>query len=641
MNGTFFKLYFKCSCLVYKAVMVVMFLTSCYVVNASSINVKQRVSHDVSLVKAFENKTTALMKSKRSDFVTIGADVACDYDSAVDSIQVAIDAGANEIRVASNGVYQNNLVIENQSVSIRGGYADCTAAENNQYDFSNFVEIDGSAVAEPVIQIIGTDFEQQIRLENLILKGGTSVFPKFGGGLSVFEASVDLQLLRVWLKQNSGSAGVGMYVKSTDGNLTTRVTARGVIINENHASGIGGGLYCYGEVDMVFSGMSVIVNNDANVAGGMFLRNGCKVSMYSEMFEDSISLFAGIYFNQSLSYAGGVYLLFNAELYLFGQRMCSESGCLGSNQIPIQVQGNVAGVSSRPNVNGGGIYMGSSSDVYLYANGLHMSENSARGHGGGVYMESNAEVVIERQKGACWKPDRCNLIINNTSGTEVGLGGAFYVDDGAELSIESTYFEENRADFGTAINATGENAVVTIQGSVFDDNGNDGNDDFSDFSVIRASLGASIEVSHSTFVDNNFQNQLFDIGVAEDSSLSLLNSIAYEPDSGNLFSPAKGTVVVDCLLAHEDSSYDGDNVLVADPEFVDRLAGDYHLKPQSSAIDLCSEVPLLSPIDIDDELRGWDDNQSANGFGFYDAGADESYLSDVIYENNFESVLAR
>ncbi|TDR17516.1 hypothetical protein [Marinicella litoralis] len=620
----------------------VMFFCLCgpHVLLASSGKVQSRISHDLALYQAFESVSQSINSTEQGGFVTIGADAACDFDSTVVGIQAAIQSGASEVRIASNGSYQENIILDNQSIALRGGFADCADADINLQVFSHFALIDGSALMEPVIYISGADAVQQIRLENLSLEGGTSVFPKFGGGLSVDLAAVDLQMLRVVIRNNNGPSGAGVNINAGAGAIT--VTGREVVIQDNDSPSIGGGLSCEGPASIVLAGMSLINNNDGNLGGGVYLRNGCVVSMYSELFYDALTFVSGIFNNNSASNGGGAYLFNGSELFLFGQRMCDGSSCLGSNQVPIHLSGNQSGNSAGLAGNGGGFFMAQSANPnHFYANGLYMTSNSAREDGGGGFIDASSVVVIERRVGTCWTPDRCNLIIDNSSGTDTGLGGAFYVD-GGQLTVSQVYFEENRADVGTAINATGETAQVTVEGSIFDDNGDDGNDGFSDFSVVRASLGAEITIRHSTLADNSLQGSVFDIGVASDSSLNLLNSIVHDPGSGDLFGPVSGTLLVNCILAHESSSFSGSGVLVADPQFFDRLGGNFHLNPISPAIDLCDDIAMLNALDIDTENRGWDDPQNAHGIGaFHDAGADESYVNDIIFIDGFENILAR
>ncbi|MCF6300648.1 MAG: hypothetical protein L3J52_05970 [Proteobacteria bacterium] len=338
---------------------------------ASQADVSEKVSQDIAQFKTFKTQSETLKQNNQGVFVTIGADGACDFDSAVNSIQVAIDSGSPEIRVASNGTYQNNLTLENQSVVIRGGFADCVAADANQQVFNDLTVIDGSALAEPVVYITGFDAVQQIRLENLVLANGTSVPGKFGGGLSVDMAQVDLQLYGVLIAGNSDSTGAGMSIEADSGGLVN-VTGLNVMVIGNE-SDTSGGLYCRGGIDIVLGGMSVFDNNSATRGGGMYLSGSCAVSMYSKFLDDSLVILAGMYSNTSSFDGGGAYVTINSDLYLFGQSMCEGSTCLGSNQVPIVVEDNVAGISMVSTGNGGGIFLDQSQFFNnVYANGLYM-----------------------------------------------------------------------------------------------------------------------------------------------------------------------------------------------------------------------------------------------------------------------------
>jgi len=114
--------------------------------------------------------------------------------------------------------------------------------------------------------------------------------------------------------------------------------------------------------------------------------------------------------------------------------------------------------------------------------------------------------------------------------------------------------------------------------------------------------------------------------------------VVSDSSSGNLFGPGSGNLTINCLVAHEATSFTGTNVLVDDPLFVNRSLGDFHLAIGSPAIDLCSGISMLNPSDMNMEPRPWDDPNQLNGMGIFDAGADESYLSDVIFENDFEDL---
>ncbi|MCX7554924.1 hypothetical protein OS175_13675 [Marinicella sp. S1101] len=610
---------------------------------AKSKQFSNKLNQDILKSQSFDQLSTVIATRPAGEFISLGADGDCELNVASSSLQQAIDTGVAEIRVASNGTYLENISIDNQSVVIRGGFTDCAAANSNSQTSNDLTVIDGANMTAPVIHISGVTKGQRqvVRLENLRLENGTSSNAVNGGGLSLDETDLELQLLRVLIINNDGTFGAGMNVDGGIGVNAAELDVFGqdVVVVENTSSASAGGLLCIGLADVTFTGMSLVVNNSAvNSAAGISMRNGCEISFYSELFAGSLTGFAGIIGNSANNDAGGVFATLGAKLYLFGQKMCVDDNCLGSNQQPITVINNVADEDDNADGDGGGIYLQESGfQTEAYGNGVVIDGNTAGGHGGGVFIGGNAKFTVERQVGGCWNKDRCNHIIANTSGDDSGRGGAFYVSDGGVLNIRQSYLEENRADFGTAIYATGQTAAVFVESSIFNDNGDGGIDGFSDFGVISAFDGAATDLRHVTIADNESASSVFGVGPTGDSSLTLLNSIVHDPGSGNLFGPDNGPISINCLIAHEANSYLGGQVSVLDPGFVDRLAGDFHLSSDSFAIDLCDGIALTQLLDIDVEARGWDDPTQINASGTHvlDAGADESYANDIIFADSF------
>lgn len=621
---------FECFCC-----LAFILLLSIKTVVANEDRIKQSVAADIKLHKSFMALSDRIKQRGTNEFTTIGADGACDFNAAFHKIQDVIDTGVAEIRVASNANYLENITLVNQDIVIRGGFANCTEAENNNQVFSDITVIDGSAAPAPVIHISGKK-DHTIRLENLGLTGGSA--PQSGGGLLLDKAHLELQLLRVALANNIAPSGGGIAVYR--GFVTLYGQDVVIIGNESTSTtGGGGGLFCDSVQNRItLTGLSLIANNKAVYGGGIMLRP-CRMSMYSSNHPEVLSVYSGIIANQSTKEGGGAYLRTRTELNLFGQRMCDGEDCLGSNSIPIFLSDNQSDEDASGGEPGGGLYLSHDLTPPLvtrfYANGLVMEDNRAGGYGGGAYIKPNTEVIIDRVSKNCWNLDRCNHIINNRSGSNLGFGGAFHVEGGT-LKISHAYLEENRADFGTAINASGDAAIAIIENSVFNDNGDDGSDGFSDTQVIRASLGAQLSIHHSTIADNNITNSTFDIGIAGNSSLLLTNSIVHDPGPIQVFAPAQGQRSIDCVIAHENNSFTGTNIFVANPKFVDRSTGNFHIQATSPAIDLCAQTPMEQTLDADWQPRGWDDPVFLNGSGSYDAGADETYLNDVIFKDSFD-----
>jgi len=78
-------------------------------------------------------------------------------------------------------------------------------------------------------------------------------------------------------------------------------------------------------------------------------------------------------------------------------------------------------------------------------------------------------------------------------------------------------------------------------------------------------------------------------------------------------------------------------VTVADPNFVDRANGDYHLNWMTSPAVDYGDTFLASPAftDIDNEERGFDWSRIPNEVGNFDVGFDEQ--NDIIFADGFET----
>jgi len=72
------------------------------------------------LMQSFDDYSQQTLTS--GVFSTVGSDGQCGFSS----IQAAINAGVDEIRVATNMVYTEKLTLTDVNVNIRGGFADCS-----------------------------------------------------------------------------------------------------------------------------------------------------------------------------------------------------------------------------------------------------------------------------------------------------------------------------------------------------------------------------------------------------------------------------------------------------------------------------------------------------------------------------------
>ncbi len=566
-------------------------------------------------------------ESYAKTFLTVGADQACDFNTATQSIQDAVDTGVGEVRIAANGVHNKKTLILNKNMKIRGGYSDCTAANNdNQATRTDIVITEGST--ESAISISGASQRNNITLENLNLTGkGTSA-------VRINQANADILIKNVTVQNTELDSGGGIPMQVLGGGISVflgnvNLNLIDTIITQNTASH-GGGLYCNSSGSrIVMSGNSGISQNTtAGKGGGVFITDGCYFTLYSGTNNPTELSTIGISANIADEEGGGIYVDGGGKVILNGHRDCSQQ-CIGDNTSPVNVNHNKSNGGSSGGERGGGIYMtGSGTKVSVYA-GL-FSENLSP-NGGAIYVNDFANLDVERLFKECWDTVRCNYFNKNRA---FATGGAIQNDQGF-INISSAYFEENIGSTGSVLYAFGSNSHNNFESTVFNRNSTTGSDDF----VIRAAVSSNVEISHSTFADNFISNSSV-FGITTDSELRLYSSIVHEPD-GDVLNDNPGNVVSDCLMVHEAFSLSGTNstnLYLNDPEFVDRDNRDYHLSMDTSpAIDVCdTSMSNIHFRDIDFDEFGTDDINVNDISGPFDIGADEAVVNDRIFKNGFE-----
>ena len=268
--------------------------------------------------------------------------------------------------------------------------------------------------------------------------------------------------------------------------------------------------------------------------------------------------------------------------------------------------------------------------------------NHVVGNVGGVFednkkpnQQGNVYTVLAKSK----QKESLNWLLKNTFTTPNWL-----LDKNILANINHTVFEDNRADYGTALDL--DFGITNISGSVFNNNGNSGQGLLADQYVISMRDLAELTLEHVTMADNNVQNATIGRPNGSPITINIYSSIIYNPNTGPVFDDfAAFTPDIDCVIAHEIASMQtlgGIQLLNNDPKFKAPLDRDYHLDAMfSPAVDFCSESNVLGDLkDMDGHTRGWDDgsvpNDQNNPNYVFDAGADETYDNDIIFENGFE-----
>ncbi len=584
-------------------------------------------------------------------FATVGAD-SCDFTT----VQAAVDSGVDEVRIATNMTYSENVFITDKSVVIRGGYSNCVNAVNDVRSTDKSHIIGVANASEPVIAITGSSQRNMVTIENIDLSNGTGTNFLKGGGISTLDSDASIALSNVAIHDNNSDQGGGIGIFGDSIGANTDFLLVDTLIYNNSATQYGGGLYCIGSKSSVLiigeSGISAntvmtTVKSQLEAKGGQqfghgggaYISKSCKFTMYSGTKNSHLGPnpdYRGIAYNHAEFYGGGIYARLGAIVELNGHQFCFNLGteiCLGDTSNPININDNTAQYGAAVNVNN------SPAGLKIYAG---LVENNHAEFIAGAIDVSYAYFETAQLYPACWSQTLCNTYRNNKADLRAG---ALRISGDVAASIYATHFIGNRAQEATVLELA-SNAIVNSEGSIYRNNGNFGNDGFTDIGIIYSQVDAdSFNSIHDTFADNHVTSTVFKIEsnldikssiIAEDANLPIIAVPVAYASSANF----------NCIIASESNSFsshtsiNATDIEVADPVFVDRNAGDYHISAISSpAVDRCGNA-FAQHTDIDNENRGWNDpsvpNQSAVAFNSYDAGADETYGNDIIFKHGFE-----
>ncbi|MBL4661831.1 MAG: hypothetical protein JKY19_15840 [Alcanivoracaceae bacterium] len=548
--------------------------------------------------------------NKMGGFVTVGDDSNCDFRVGANKIQNAIDSGASEIRIASNTVYEENVLISNPNVSltIRGGFADCTQADNNNQSdlIDNWTEVTRTTgQGGSIFFITGLPPGITTSFENLKIIGGDGQGGSSGGGIRLELTDSDSIIENVWLTQGQNMAtGGGLSVVSSN----SRVILRNTDIFQNQTNGPGGGIYCnnftagFKVATIIISESSNLYSNiSGNTGGGAFIGNDCLLSSFSG--SSVINAGKGIFNNSANDDGGGVYAINGGNVLLYGGMLCDfNNECFGNEDNPASVYANQADTDSSGFESGGGLYAtGFDTDITIIAGHMYENTNNS-GIGGAIALFDSAQLTVSHPRKSnlavrCWNVDRCNLFNANSAIS----GGVIYNSSNSKVVIEHAYFEDNRANNGVVITTSGS-AMTEIYSSVFNNNGNNGIGGFVDNNIIAVIDSADMQIKYSTFADNNYQDEVFHLSGAT-TAFSLRSSIVHDSGGLNIVNSFAGNLSSSCVMGHEVASLGGSSNSVDDPEFIDRANRNYHLDSTiSPAIDYCDFLAGVVE-DIDYQIK--------------------------------------
>ncbi len=584
----------------------------------------------ICLVTGSSQQAWADVPQAHGALVVVGqmGDSDCDFNS----VQAAIDSGAAEIRVVNAVDRVENLLIDDRDVEIVGGYADCETALDG-FPITGASVINGSGAVLPVITVFANGPQRQITLRNIVLRGGTADPGSFrpAGGISTAFANVRLTLHNADVFNNDGVLGGGIYI----GGANSELILSGSVVRVNTAAN-GGGVYCESGARVVVRGGhsgNISLNNATGLStdegnGGGIYADDCEVELSSGNLPGTLGP-GGINGNKAHRHGGGIYAVNGSVVTLNGHNPYDTF-----QTRPATLEGNRADADFAGGGEGGAIYA-TGAGTRIDAFGTLIEGNRSGFHGGGFYLQDGAHLNMHRLPAKCWDAFKCNYFLDNRASTNNGVGGAIYLRTGATATIAQTYFDDNRADEGTAIYASHNGTAVTLEGNMFWHNGNDGLDNYNDLHAVVSVGDAAITAGFNTFADNDLTSATLR---ADGALFHVFSSVIHDVGSGPVVDIANGAnTVFDCIQTH-DVSLTGSQIQIGNPAFLNLSTGDLHLLHLTSpAIDVCDTV-AYTPVfnDIDNDPRGYNDPTHPNTLGPYDLGADETEENDVIFRNGLD-----
>lgn len=502
--------------------------------------------------------------------------------------------GPDLIRIASNQSYTSqHIVISNQSVSLVGGYTDCSdTTAGGQTTLSG-----AGGSTDPVIEISGTtNGTRTVELVGLQITGGEL------GGVTISGSNI-VSIQRSIISGNSAPNGGGISIDGTDGAILTVDFDASVIDNNATApSGSGGGIYCNGAT-LLLEGL--VATNHAWFGGGISTI-GCTVNDFAGGFLRGVA--------QNTAAFGAGIAAFNG----------SDINLIGGTDHPATVSGNIA------SADGGGLYISNST---VTAKDSWITGNRAQ-QGGAVAADTGGTFVMHRTYGpTCHDPIRCSKVTGNTA--TLNIGGAFYASAGGSIEVRQTYIEGNTATFGAAAFAEGSSggtkSRLFLEGDAVGSNTGE--------YMLYVSDGAEFTASYVTSASNIPPTGLSSVAfygngsatdIARIYSSVISDSVVYGGGT-NGASHSFDCVVSPNLFGLPSS---GTIMLEADPRLHNPAGRDYSPTASSPAIDRCDNFHPATDADLHNNPRGIDQPWAANFIGAYDVGALET---DIMFGNGFET----
>jgi len=515
----------------------------------------------------------------------------CDYAIIQDAVDAA---GEGDIIKVATGAYTdvNNygglaqVVYISKTVTLRGGYAAPGFADPPDPE-ANPTTLDAQGLGR-VLYITGNISPT---VEGLRITGGDAAGLggghggwDAGGGGYVISATATIKNNRVF--GNTANSGGGLFLRYSNNTLTRNTILSNTAeygggcylsysdaplvdnaITFNVANWNGGGLWLFNS-DAKLNGNTILSNTASWDGGGLWLDSS-----------DGASLGGNTISSNTAKRGGGLYLVFsdaalssntvndnNAEWGGGGLYLRYSNAILDRNTVTTNHAASQGGglylvdsdatinrntiASNAADMNGGGLYVGWSDNVML--NGNTIFSNTANRNGGGLYLCMSSAPKLTN-----------NIVVNNEANTS---GSGLYIHS-SSLQLLHTTVADNSSGDGSGIHIAewGQHNYITLTNTI----------------LVSHTVGITVAAGNTATLE---------------ATLWGSGAWANDTDWGG-----DGTIITGTINLWDN------------PVFVNPGAGDYHIGPDSAAIDAGVDAGVT--VDIDGEPRPSDAG--------YDIGADE------------------
>ena len=537
---------------------------------------------------------------------TVGPGGDCSHTTVASALGSIPAGGFHEVRIAVSLVDNQAVQITSRGVTLRGGYASCSATTSTS---SSTLSGQGGG-QDSVLTVLGPT--NDVILENINLIRGDEVYDGYGGGIDFRGAGV-ITLRNVGISQNYAGYGGGISVSAQGGSAELRIEA-GTVIQLNTAQFSGGGVriegntylsmlgdnstivlnealgfnpisnlpqYGYGGGIQVLApamadigspgiGNGVIVANKARYGGGVAI-NATEIDADAivNLYTTDPSRPTRVFGNRATSTGGGIY----ADALFDINDLSSSDFCAKDARI----DGNIA-------PEGSAIYLDTASDIF----GISIGADAGLNHSISVlgFCPSRPGRV------ACIQGEACSTMYGNRSEDANGqaTGGATALVQN-DAYLNTRHYDISGNSGAHTIRAFGGSGLY-VENVLIGSNANTSH-------VIRVEDGSrAVSIKDSTIAGNDIGGSHV-MSIAGD--LLVARSIIWQP--GKISLTHSGGLTVEKTLASEATSLGGPpEAFVAFPRFLDAENGDYRLRAASPAIDSAFQT-AENPRDVDLALR--------------------------------------